>query len=63
MSMHQDEALLTAFHLMDQDEREFYLEVFQDQVKGRPKREKPNLSIVTPNLITHSSRPLRSGLG
>jgi hypothetical protein len=55
MQKQQDDELLAVFHLMDGEEREFYLELGRMQTTGRSKK-KPEL-----RLIHGSASPL-SGL-
>ncbi len=45
MYNHQDESLLTAFHLMTPDERRFFLQTAQKMTRGRPIY-KPKLVLV-----------------
>jgi hypothetical protein len=49
MQNSQDELLLEAFHLMDEEERSFHLEVFLAQTAGRcAKRPELRLVITRP---------------
>lgn len=45
MSDQQDKALLDAYHLMDSDERDFWLDVFQTHTKDR-KQKKAELRVI-----------------
>lgn len=63
MQKQQDDALLAAFHLMDDEERSFYLEAFQLHTAGRTSK-KPSLTLVISNSATMASDcPLSRRLG
>lgn len=61
MQKRQDEALLTAFHLMDADERDFFLGTAQAMTAERTL--KPRLSLVVGGASLPRPEPLRSQLG
>jgi hypothetical protein len=46
MKNQQDEALLKVFHLMDAEEREFFLESAQNYTAGRVAKQKPVLRLI-----------------
>jgi hypothetical protein len=57
MQIDQDKELLSAFHLMDKDEREFFLESAKIHTQGRTLR-RPNLRLLSGGLPSQKTGAL-----
>jgi hypothetical protein len=57
MQEEQDRKLLNAFHLMDKDEREFFLESAKIHTQGRTLR-RPNLRLLPGGLTSQQAGAL-----
>jgi hypothetical protein len=62
MQKQQDEALLEAFHLMNADEQQFFLEMAQVHTEGRISK-KPVLTLVLCSSTAPVGNSLSRGLG
>lgn len=61
MQKQEDAALLAAFHLMDADERQFFLDAFMATVQGRPIQPKLRLIRGTGSDLARNSVERRLG--
>lgn len=52
MIQQQDDALLAAFHLMDADERDFFLDIALTHTEGR-SNTKPRLKLIVNKPTNH----------
>lgn len=62
MQKKQDEALLAAFHLMDRDERAFFLATAQNHTKNRQAKPAPQLRLVAGGASAATESELRRRL-
>lgn len=62
MQDEQDRELLNAFHLMDKDEREFFLETAKVHTEGRTLR-RPNLRLLSGGLPPQQAGALGRSFG